>query len=227
MVCARLPGSTQLKKILHAFWSATRGSIVYDITTDALLCSNPFVLCGPAPALVSHKRRSSMIYCSKLPFEVKGSVCILVTGLLDAFATAFNLRRTHRGPCLKFKELTYGRIKMMSALCPAWAHTYQTICLGCHLEQLGLEAFRLPKPKKNFPMLPTCRTTTRMTGIESPGWRLFTALCGFASTTLLLVIARTTGIGCLLGASNNPARQAGTPLSFLTFMLIGSQHLNS
>ena len=135
------------------------------------------------------------------------------------------MRRTHRGPCLKFKELMYGRIKMMSALCPAWAHTYQTICLGFHLEQLRLEAFRLPKPN-NFSMLPTCRTTTRMTGIESPGWRLFTARCGFASTTLLLVIARTAGIGWMLGASNNPARQAGTPLSLLTFMRIGSQHLN-
>ena len=29
-------------------------------------------------------------------------------------------------------------------------------------------------PTHCFSMLPTCRSTTRMTGIESPGWRLFT-----------------------------------------------------
>ena len=57
-------------------------------------------------------------------------LCILVAGLLDAFVTALNLRRTHQETGLNFKELMYGRIKMMTALCPAWAHTYQTMCLG-------------------------------------------------------------------------------------------------
>ena len=61
----------------------------------------------------------------------------------------------------------------MTALCPALAYTYQTMCLGFNLDQLRPEAFRLPQPKKKFTMLPTCRTTTRMTGIQSPSWRLF------------------------------------------------------
>ena len=100
-------------------------------------------------------------------------LCILVSGLLGAFVTAFNLRRTHRGLGLNFKEFTYGKTKMMTALCPAWAHTYQTMCLGFNLEQLKHEAFRLPKTKKQFSMLPTCRISIRMTGIESPSWRLF------------------------------------------------------
>ena len=56
--------------------------------------------------------------------------CILVAGLLDAFVTAYNLEKTNRGPGLNFRELMYGRITMMTALCPAWAHTYQTLCLG-------------------------------------------------------------------------------------------------
>ena len=104
-------------------------------------------------------------------------LCILVAGLLSAFVTAYNVRRTNRSPDLDFKELMYGRIKMMTALCPTWAHTYQTMCLGFHLEHLRPEAFGLPKRKKKFTMLPTCRTTTRMTGIESPGWRLFPYGC--------------------------------------------------
>ena len=99
-------------------------------------------------------------------------LCILVAGLVGASGTAFNLRKTNRGPGLNFKELMYGRLKMMTALCLAWAHTYQTMSLGFHPEQLRPEAFRLPKPKKKFTMSPTCRQTTKMTGTESPGWRL-------------------------------------------------------
>ena len=72
-------------------------------------------------------------------------LCILVAGLLDAFVTAYNLQRNNRGSGLNFKELMYGRVKMMTALCPAWAHTYQTMCLEFHPEQLRPEAFRLPK----------------------------------------------------------------------------------
>ena len=49
-------------------------------------------------------------------------------------------------------------------------HLPKTVCLGFHLEQLRPDAFWLPKPKK-FTMLPTCWITTRMDGIESPGWR--------------------------------------------------------
>ena len=74
-------------------------------------------------------------------------LCSLVAGLLDAFVTAFNLRRTYWGPGLNFKEFMYGRIKMMTALCQVWAHTNQTVCLGLNPEQLIPEAFRLPKPQ--------------------------------------------------------------------------------
>ena len=63
-------------------------------------------------------------------------LCILVSHLLDALVTAFNLRRTHRGLGLNIKEPMFGRTKMMTAL---------------HPEQLRPEAFWLPKPKKNLP----------------------------------------------------------------------------
>ena len=68
--------------------------------------------------------------------------CILVSGLLDAFVTAFILRRTRDGYGLNFGELMCGRIKMMTVLCPAWAHTYQTMCFGFSPEPLRLEAFQ-------------------------------------------------------------------------------------
>ena len=103
----------------------------------------------------------------------RNRLCILVAGLLDAFVTALNLRRTNRGPGLNFKEL------MMTALCPAWARTYQATSLGFDPEQLRPEAFPLPKPKRKFTTLPPRRITSRVTGIESPGWRLFFTDGGF------------------------------------------------
>ena len=39
---------------------------------------------------------------------------------------------------------------MMTALCPAWAHTYQTMCLGFNPEKLKPEAFRFAQAE-NFP----------------------------------------------------------------------------
>ena len=68
----------------------------------------------------------------------------------------------------------HDRIKMMAVLCPAWANTYQSMCLGFNPEQLKLIAFQLSNPKKEFSLLPTCRTTARVTGIPSPSWKLFT-----------------------------------------------------
>ena len=61
---------------------------------------------------------------------------------------------------------------MMSTVCPAWAHTCQTMCLGFQTGQLRPEAFRLLGRK--IAMLRTCRKTAGLPGIEFPGWRLFT-----------------------------------------------------
>ena len=77
-------------------------------------------------------------------------LCILVSGLLDAFFTAFKWQRTHKGHGLNFKELMYGRIKMMTALCLAWARTHQTMCLEFSPQQFRQEAFRLLKVMENF-----------------------------------------------------------------------------
>ena len=65
-------------------------------------------------------------------------LCILVSGLLDAFVTAFNLRRFNRGICLNFKKLMNGRIKM-TVLYLVSAHTYQSMCLGFNSVLDGIE----------------------------------------------------------------------------------------
>ena len=63
-------------------------------------------------------------------------LCILVAGILDAFVTLYNLQKTNRGPRFNFREPLHGRIKMMAALCLAWAHVHQTMCLEIQAEQL-------------------------------------------------------------------------------------------
>ena len=88
-------------------------------------------------------------------------------------STLSSLLTSCKEPRPLFRELVYGRIKMRTALCLAWARTYQTMCLEFHLEQLRPEAFELAKPKK-FTVLPPCRITTRLAGVESPGWKLVT-----------------------------------------------------
>ena len=120
MACALLPGSTLLKTILDAAWGASKNLIACGIPTAApsyLTTSTPL---RPAPMSVFHQWISSTTYCSKLPFAVK-RLCILVSGLLEPFVAAFSLRRTYQGLGLNFTELMYGRIKMMTAPCQAWA----------------------------------------------------------------------------------------------------------
>ena len=150
MVCARMPDSTLLKKTQDVFWGTTRDSIAFGITIDAPPFLTPYVLSGLSPTSAF----SPTAIFDELLFKiaVRGDrICIMVAGLLDAFVTSYNLQRTNRGPGLNFKELKYGRIKRMTPLCPARAHTYETMCLGFHPEQLRPEAFWLSKPKKKFP----------------------------------------------------------------------------
>ena len=122
MACAQLPGSTLLKNILDVFLGLdclrhySRCPTLFDY----------FLALWPGTGACISPTAASMIYCSKLPFEAK--LCTLVAVFLDAFVTVFNFRRTHRGPGLNFKEFMYGSIEMMTALCPAWAHTPTRRC---------------------------------------------------------------------------------------------------
>ena len=110
-----------------------------------------------------------------LQIGIRGDrLCILVSSLLDAFVTALHLRRTHQGHSINFHQLMHGRIQIMTALCPALAHAYQTIWWGFCPEQLKPEAFSLLKAQEKFPKPPRCRTITRLTGNDSPDWRHFT-----------------------------------------------------
>ena len=101
-------------------------------------------------------------------------LCTLVSGLFDAFVTVFNLWRTHQDHGLNFRALMYGRIKMMTALFPAWAHTYQTMCLEFSPGQLRQEAFQVTQTQEKVSYVAQLPNSYQMTGIASPGWKVFT-----------------------------------------------------
>ena len=127
--CARLADSTQRTKIQDVFFwchevlDCTRHGSRFPTILESLCSLWPGTGEGMSPTAVFND----------LLFKIairSDRLCILVAGLLGAFVTAWNLQRTNRGLSLNFKQITYGRIKMMTALCPAWAHTFQTMCLG-------------------------------------------------------------------------------------------------
>ena len=109
MVCARLPDSTLSKKISDASWGALKDLFACGIISAVLPFSTTLTLWPGANECIS-----PTAILNDLLFKIvvrSDRLCILVSGLLDACVTAFNLRRTHRGIGLNFKELVHGRIK--------------------------------------------------------------------------------------------------------------------
>ena len=72
------------------------------------------------------------------------------------------------GDCMK------GRIRIRTAITPAYAHAYQTICLAMHSRGVSHHSFRLPKPKSRYPYLPNDRSITRELGNDYYGWAIYT-----------------------------------------------------
>ena len=146
MACAQLPGSTLLKNILDVLLGLaclrhySRCPTLFDYFLALWPCTGACI----SPVAIFR----GLLFKIAVRSERH---CTLVAVFLDAFFTAFNFRRTHRGPGLNFKEFTYGRIKMMTALCPAWAHTPTRRCAwDLTLNNFKQEAFLLPKRKNVF-----------------------------------------------------------------------------
>ena len=72
---------------------------------------------------------------------------IVVVGFIDAFVYAHHQHRRsienpgNSGDCMK------GRIRVMTAVTPAYAHAYQVTCLTRHMHAVPRLNYRLPKPK--------------------------------------------------------------------------------
>ena len=89
--CARLPGSIRLNTTQGAGWSVSKNRIVCDTTIPVLFCSTTLTL---SLGTVESISRASIFNDLLFKIAVRSErLCILVTGLLDAFVTASNLRR--------------------------------------------------------------------------------------------------------------------------------------
>ena len=131
IACARLPGFTQLKTTQGAAWDALKQDCLRHYNTCPVLFEHPSSLW---PGTMDSISRGAILNDLLFKITVRSDrLCILVSGLLDAFVAACNLQRTHCHRGLSFRELMYGRSKMMTALCRAWAHTYQTSWLGIQI----------------------------------------------------------------------------------------------
>ena len=77
---------------------------------------------------------------------------IVVMGFLDAFVYAHQHRRSIENPG-NFGDSMKGRIRLMTAITPAYAHAHQATCLTRHMLAIPRQNFRLPKLKARYPYL--------------------------------------------------------------------------
>ena len=98
---------------------------------------------------------------------------IVVLGFLDAFVYAHLKHRLSSANAGNFGECLTGRVRFMTAITPAYAHAYQTICLAMHFLGVPHHTLRLPKPKSRYPYLPNDRSITRELGNDYHGWAIF------------------------------------------------------
>ena len=108
-------------------------------------------------------------------------------GFLDAFVYAHHQHRQGYENPGNFGDCMKGRIRFMTAITPAYAHTYQATCLTVHMPAVPHQNFRLPKLKARYPYLPNARSTTRERGHDYCGW-LFIQMEVLASLMVKLLL---------------------------------------
>ena len=99
---------------------------------------------------------------------------IVVLGFLVAFVRAHHKHRLDSENSGNFGDCMKGRVRLMTAITPAYAHAYQATRLAQHFPGVPHHTFRLPKPKSRYPYLPNDRSITRERGNDYHGWAIYT-----------------------------------------------------
>ena len=102
---------------------------------------------------------------------------IVVLGFLDAFVYAHHKHRFDSENSGNFGDCMKGRVRLMTAITPAYAHAYQATCLAQHFPGVPKHTFRQPKPKSRCPYLPNNRSITRERGNDYRGWVIYSHGC--------------------------------------------------
>ena len=97
---------------------------------------------------------------------------IVVMGVIDASVHAHHYHRHSANNPGNFGDCMEGRIRLVTAVTPTYAHAYQSLC------QTGRavhhQKFRLPASKARNPNLPSSRTTTLEKGNDFQEWAIYT-----------------------------------------------------
>ena len=99
---------------------------------------------------------------------------IVVQGFLDAVVCAHYEHRLDSANAGNFGACMKGRVRLMTAITPAYAHAYQTMCLAQHVPGVPHHTFRLPKPKSRYPLLPNDSSITSELGNDYHGRAIYT-----------------------------------------------------
>ena len=75
----------------------------------------------------------------------------------------------HMNMTLSLITMSVPGVRFMTAITPAYAHAYQTMCLALHFPGVPHHTFRLPKPKSRYPFLPNDRSITSELGNDYHG----------------------------------------------------------
>ena len=94
---------------------------------------------------------------------------MVVLGFIDAFVYAHHKHRLDSVNAGNFGDCMKGRVRLMTAITPAYAHAYQTTCLAQHFPGVPHHTFRLPKSKSRYPNLPNDRSMKSERGNDYHG----------------------------------------------------------
>ena len=86
---------------------------------------------------------------------------IVVMGIIDAIVNAHNYHRHNLDNAGEFGDCMEGRIRLLTAITPSYAHAYQTLCLTRRPYDIPCQRFRLPSAKAKHLNHPNNRTTMR------------------------------------------------------------------
>ena len=79
---------------------------------------------------------------------------MVVTGIMDAFVYAHNYHRHNTDNLEKLGDCMEGRIRLLTAITPSYAHTYKTLCLTRRPYDIPCQRIRLPSAKAKYLDLP-------------------------------------------------------------------------
>ena len=89
---------------------------------------------------------------------------VVIMWIIDAFVYANNYHRYSTDNLGKVEDCMEGRIRLLTAITPSYAHTYQSLCVTGRSADTPFHRFRSTSAKATYLNLPNNRTSTQEKG---------------------------------------------------------------